>query len=195
MKRTKFATATIVILIIVAVAFFAAYLLRPQYYLVIRHGTTDVELARYQISEEDQFAVGFIHSVNKSPFIDLYEVTDGEIKVDATIYYAFGAGVETNYEPSYTMEVLEDGAMVLGNLDRSLPDGVTYIVGAWSDHTLVIGDLLSDYESAIPYIGNWDYSDDLPLTTQGGLQLYSLSGLDGAKTPLHISCCYLFPWE
>ncbi len=195
MKQTKRATATIVILIIVAVVLFTIYLLRPQYYLIICHGTTDEELARYSISSEANFAVGFIHSVNKSPFIDLYDVTDGEITVDETIYYSFGAGVETNLDPSYTLEILDDGGMLLGNLNRPLPDGVTYIVGAWSDHTLVIGDIVSDYENAIPYIGEWEYSDQLPITTQGGLQLYSLSALAGAKTPLHISCSYLFPWE
>lgn len=148
-------------------------------------------MARYPIDEATHFSVGFIHSVNKSPVIDIYEIQDGEIFIEETIYYGFGAGVETVRNPGETISYLDDGAMLLGNLHRSIPDvGLTYLVGAVSDHTMVLGDITQDYFSVKNYIGL--FTDNPPFLTESGLTVISLSNLFGRSTPVNFNCEYQF---
>ena len=85
------------------------------------------------------FSIGFIHSVNKSPLTDFYELRDGRIFVEKTIYYGFGAGVQTEIEEGQTLEYGEDGSMIVSGFDREIPD-LIYIVGTVSDHILKVNE-------------------------------------------------------
>ena len=161
------------------------------WYLTLRNADTDEVLARYPMSDGEEFSVGFIHSVNKSPFIDTYRVSGGDIMLTESIYYAFGAGVETILDDSYTFEELPDGGMLLGNMQRPMPsNGVVYIVGTYSDHTLILGDLTSDYENARDYIGDFDAA--LPTETPKGLYVESLSALDGRNASIQFTHSFRF---
>ena len=111
--------------------------IRPEGELVLSDGRTGAEYARYPMRDGDTFSVGFIHSVNKSPLTDFYEVRDGSIFVEKTIYYGFGAGVQTEIEEGQTLEYGEDGSMIVSGFDKEIPD-LLYIVGTVSDHTLRI---------------------------------------------------------
>ena len=75
-----------------------AYTLRSGDYLVLRNGDTNAEYARFRVKEGDEFSVTFIHSVNKYPLTDVYEIRDHKIYVIRTIYNNFGAGVQTEIE-------------------------------------------------------------------------------------------------
>ncbi len=173
------------------VAFFT---LRPTDCLTLRNGTTGELIARYPMERNSHFSVGFIHSVNKSPFTDVYDIVDGEIITNETIYYAFGAGVETVLDPSYTLENLPDGAMLLGNLNRHVDQaGVTYSVSVRSDHTLVLGDILSDYESVLPYIGIVQPTAE-PIVINDDLSIVSLTTLAGQHTLVNITYGPTFWW-
>lgn len=168
----------------------AFYILRPGYYLTLRNGTTDEVIARYAVEDGSSFSVGFIHSVNKSPFIDVYHIQEGEIITSDTIYYAFGAGVETVLDDSYTLEILDDGAMLLGNLNRNAgAAGVTYSVSVRSDHTLVLGDILTDYEAVLPYIGVVQDSAE-PIAIGDDLSVVSLTTLAGQHTLVNITYAF-----
>lgn len=90
--------------------------------------------AQYPIEEGATFSVGFIHSVNKSPLIDCYLVQGTDIYVDHTIYYGFGAGVQTELNAGETLTYTDDGAMVIGNIHKKIPQ-LIYCVGVVSDHT------------------------------------------------------------
>ena len=86
-KKAILAAAAITLL---AVA--AAFLVwsRSGWYLTLRD--TNGELyARYPIQNGEWFSVEFIHSVNKSPLTDCYQIQDHQIYVEKTIYYGFGA--------------------------------------------------------------------------------------------------------
>ena len=120
----------------IAAAFLTAAL-RAGDYLVLRNGDTGAVYARYPVSEGDRFSVGFIHSVNKSPLTDVYEIRDHKIYVVETVYYGFGAGVQTELEEGQTLRYGEDGAMIVSGFDREMDD-LRYSVGTVSDHTLVI---------------------------------------------------------
>ena len=85
------------------------------------------------------FSVEFVHSVNKSPVRDIFVLRDGEIYADATIYSAFGAGVQTEIEDGQTLTFNEDGTMTVSGFNLHFPR-VSYIVGTVSDHVLRIND-------------------------------------------------------
>lgn len=133
---TKMKVAAAVLLVMAVAIFFAA---DHGGYLIVSNGDTGTEYARYPIAADGQFSVGFIHSVNKSPVTDVYQIKDGEIYVEKTIYYGFGAGVQTEVEPGQTLTYGGDGSMVVSGFDTKL-DPLLYFVGTVSDHTLTVGD-------------------------------------------------------
>lgn len=89
----------------------------------------------YSLAEGEWFSIGFIHSVNKSPVTDFYRIKDASVFVEKTIYYGFGAGVQTEIEEGETLEYGEDGSMIVSGFNREMPN-LTYFVGTVSDHIL-----------------------------------------------------------
>lgn len=132
-KRVK--TAAAIILIIAAALFVTV--LRPQHYLTLRDRDSGTLIARYPMGEGDRFSIEFKHSVNLSPLIDVYEIEDGNIYVEETIYYHFGAGVQTQLNEGETLTYTEDGAMVVGNIHQQR-NNMLYIVGTVYDHMLTV---------------------------------------------------------
>lgn len=122
---------------VVVIAAILTFALRNGEYLVLRNGDTDEEFARFRVSEGDEFSVTFIHSVNQYPLTDVYQIRDGKIYVIRTIYNNFGAGVQTEIEEGQTLEINENGEMVVSGFDQEMP-WLSYIVGTVSDHTLTI---------------------------------------------------------
>ena len=113
--------------------------LRGGDYLVLRNGDTDEEIARFRVSEGDEFSVTFIHSVNQYPLTDVYQIKNHKIYVVRTIYNNFGAGVQTEIEEGQTLEINENGEMVVSGFNMEMPY-LSYIVGTVSDHVLTIDD-------------------------------------------------------
>lgn len=96
--------------------------------------------ARYKMGEETAFPVTFIHSVNKYPLTDTYEIENKTIYVEETTYCSFGAGVQTELNPGETLDKVyvdrpdyKGWAMVI---ETSIRTNVGYIVGTVSDHVL-----------------------------------------------------------
>jgi len=106
-------------------------------YLLLKDGDTGEILAEYPISDGDEFSVTFIHSVNNSPVTDVYEIRGGKIFVVRTIYYSFGAGVQTEIGEGQVLEYGDNGSMIVSGFARQM-DNLSYIVGTVSDHTLFI---------------------------------------------------------
>ena len=105
--------------------------------LILKNGDTGKTLAVFRIEEGIEFSVTFVHSVNKSPVTDVYEIQSGKIYVVRTIYYSFGAGVQTEIEEGQNLEYGEDGSMIISGFNRPI-DKLSYIVGTVSDHILKI---------------------------------------------------------
>ncbi|MBQ2830277.1 MAG: DUF1850 domain-containing protein [Oscillospiraceae bacterium] len=108
------------------------------YHLVLHDVERGGVFAAYPMEEGDSFSVEFIHSVNKSPVVDVYRIFEGEIFVEETIYYHFGAGVQTELNEGETLTYGEDGSMIVGNIHQNR-EGMVYRVGTVSDHILTIG--------------------------------------------------------
>lgn len=138
-SRKRITAAAAIILIIAAAVLLTS---RTGYYLTLRNRDTGEVYARYRIGEEECFSVTFIHSVNKYPLTDTYEIEDKTIYVEETTYCSFGAGVQTELNPGETLDevwVDRDGyhgrAMVIGNIHQDRTN-VGYIVGTVYDHVL-----------------------------------------------------------
>ncbi len=127
--------AAVGLLIVVAAAAFIHW--GTTEYLVLRNGDTGEIYTRIQVHEGDEFSIGFVHSVNKSPVVDYYQIKEHKIYVEKTIYYGFGAGVQTEVEDGQTLTYGDDGSMIVSGFDKEMED-LTYFVGTVSDHTLTI---------------------------------------------------------
>ena len=135
MKRfIKPLKAAAAIILVIAAAFLA---FSPGRCLTVRDRDTGELYARFPMREGERFSIGFKHSVNLSPVIDVYEVEDGRIYAEETVYYHFGAGVQTELNPGETLTYGEDGSMIVGNIHQDRT-GVCYIVGTIYDHVLTV---------------------------------------------------------
>ncbi len=108
-------------------------------YLTLRNSSDGTLYGRYPVHEGDVFSVGFIHSVNKSPLTDFYEIRSDGIYVVKTVYYGFGAGVQTELNEGERLEYGSDGSMIITGFNKRMDD-LIYFVGTVSDHTLTIND-------------------------------------------------------
>lgn len=133
---SKRAIAAIILLIIAAI-FTLTVVTRRGWYLTVRNGDTKAVYTRMKVAEGDEFSIGFIHSVNKSPLTDVYQIKDHRIYVVRTIYYGFGAGVQTEIEDGQTLTYGDNGEMIVSGFNQEMTH-LSYIVGTVSDHVLTI---------------------------------------------------------
>lgn len=115
----------------------AALFISPHRFLTVRDRDSREVYARYPLSEGGRFSVTFKHSVNLSPVTDVYVIEGGDIYVEETVYYHFGAGVQTQLNEGETLTYGEDGSMIVGNIHQ-LRNNVGYIVGTVYDHVLQV---------------------------------------------------------
>lgn len=99
---------------------------------------TQTSLADYPLPPSGEFSVSFRHSVNQSMVEDFYRVEQGEFLVYQTLYYHFGAGVQTQLEQGQTLTKLPDGGMLLQGLDQVITP-LLYNISPVYDHILNIG--------------------------------------------------------
>ena len=132
-SKTLVKAVAAIILIIAA----TALTLSPGWCLTVRDRDTGHLYARYPMGEGGRFSVQFKHSVNLSPVIDIYEIEERQIYVEETVYYHFGAGVQTELNEGEVLSYGEDGSMIISNIHQNRT-GVSYIVGTVYDHILTV---------------------------------------------------------
>lgn len=89
------------------------------------------------ISNGDVFSVKYIHSVNKSPIEDVFEIEQNDgIKLIKTVFHSFGAGVPCELEPGQILISKED-RMEITNINKHI-DRYLLKVGTVANHTLCI---------------------------------------------------------
>ncbi len=111
--------------------------LQKEMYLIIEDVRNEIMIYRHKVKEGDTFAVAFRHSVNQSMVEDRYRIVDGEIMVYETLYYDFGAGVQTEVGAEETLTMTDDGGMIIGNINKEIPE-LYYNISAVYDHILKI---------------------------------------------------------
>lgn len=135
-KKVK-PTAAAIVLVIIAAAF-ALRLGAYKTILVLSDAGGGEVYAEFDVEDGNEFSISFIHSVNNSPLTDVYQVRGMDIYVVRTIYYAFGAGVQTEIEEDQALEYGENGEMIVSGFDRRM-ERLLYIVSPVSDHVLTVG--------------------------------------------------------
>ena len=133
----KFATVAAAVMIFITAAAFLPGCSSGQLHLVLSNAESGQVYADYPVENGDTFAVEFVHSVNKSPVRDVYEIRDGAIYNIQCIYYGFGAGVEEVLGGGETLSYGENGEMIISNINNRL-DHMVLVVGTISDHTLYL---------------------------------------------------------
>ena len=97
-------------------------------------------IASFPINKNDFFSIGFIHSVNNSPVIEYYNFDKNKnLYVFKTIYYNYGAGVETSIQDNEVLKYGDDGSMIIDNMHRKI-ENLTYYLSSIHDHILKIND-------------------------------------------------------
>lgn len=136
MPGKRLRTGAAILVTITASVFLLFSLSTP--YLILKNGDTAELIRSFPVKEGEEFSVTFIHSVNQTPVTDVYQIKKGKIHVVRTIYYSFGAGVQSEIEEGQSLEYGPDGSMIVSGFNRPL-ESLSYIVGTVSDHTLQIG--------------------------------------------------------
>lgn len=139
-KSVKFAVGIAAVLAIAAILLGFSW--PKEEGLILRDPRTREVYTSFPLEEGGRFSITFIHSVNKTPLTDVYEIRGGDIYVVETKYYSFGAGVQTELEEGQSLSYAEDGAMIISGFDKKMT-GMVYVVGKISDHVLKIGE--ADY--------------------------------------------------
>lgn len=107
---------------------------------IIYNNNLGTTIKEFPINNDGYFSIGFIHSVNKSPVIDYYRFNEkNEIFVYKTVYYNYGAGVETELENDEKLTYGDDGSMIIENINKKI-DPLTYYLSDIYDHKLRIND-------------------------------------------------------
>lgn len=135
----KLATVAAAVMMFITAAAFLPGCSSGERNLVLSDHESGQVYATYSVENGDTFAVEFVHSVNKSPVRDVYEIRDGEIWNTQCIYYGFGAGVEEELEEGETLSYGENGEMIISNIEKKM-DTMVIVVGTISDHTLYLGE-------------------------------------------------------
>ena len=182
-KRAIWAAA--IIAAIIAAALFTTS--QGGWYLIIRDAHSGAEYGRWPVEPGEQIGLGFIHSVNLYPLLDVFTVgEDGILYAETTIYYQFGAGVQTELNPGETFRVGEDGALIVDNIHQPFPE-LSSSAGGFSDRTLLLGEVSQDYPQIKDLIGV--YTGQLE-TQVGNTRVISLSELCGKDSIITLSCEY-----
>lgn len=187
--KNKILKMGLIITAIIVCIIVAVFLIKDKsnLYLVLSNQITGEVYEKYPINNGDSFAVGFIHSVNKNPVIDVYYIENGDIFVEETIYYSFGAGVQTELNENEVLSY-KDGSMIISNIHKSFKDtNLTYLVGSVSDHTLLLNGDIDKYMNEHDNVGVFMEENEID---DGELKVISLSNLCGRLSKVTFSCEY-----
>ncbi|MCI8336745.1 MAG: DUF1850 domain-containing protein [Peptococcaceae bacterium] len=125
-------------MIAVCILLFFVFFIHQDQYLILENGETDEVIYATLAADGFEFAVSFIHSVNKSDVIEGYRIEEGNIFAEWCKYSSFGAGMPTELGDGEIL-TYEDGKMMISHMHRGVPN-LSYIVGTVYDHYLYIGD-------------------------------------------------------
>ena len=107
--------------------------------LVLEDPDEETRYAEYAMAVGECFSVTFVHSVNKSPVTDYFEIREDGIYGVKSVYYGFGAGVQTELSEGQTLTYGEDGSMIISGYEMKM-NQLIYRVGTVSDHILRLED-------------------------------------------------------
>ena len=106
-------------------------------YLTLINERTGRTLYSIEAPNGAEFSVTYIHSVNKSPVTEYYQVVDGQIFLMALSYQSFGAGMPSEQTDGQVLNYA-DGSMLITGYDRHIPR-LCYFISRTEGHTFDFG--------------------------------------------------------
>ena len=131
-KRTFLWIAAAAVVLIIAAAFIS---FKP--YLLLQDTDSGRLYAKWPVNNGSEFSIEFVHSVNQTPVRDIFVVSGNRVIPVETVFYGFGAGMQTGLDEGQTLTYNSDGSMSITGFTQEL-DRLNYIVGTVSDHNMVI---------------------------------------------------------
>ena len=129
-------------LVIAGAVFFAVIIIGLNPVLEIRDSNSGKRYGSWQFEEEKEFSVEFIHSVNKSPVRETFTIEKDMIRLKSLRFYSYGAGIPSYLDEGQTMTRDGDALLITGF--TSSFKKISYIIGPYSDHLLIINnDIIS----------------------------------------------------
>ncbi len=140
-RRISWPVSRLALLIMSIMSILAAILFIPvSRQFVVTDDRTGEILFSTAVEPGDVFGMKYIHSVNKSPIEDVFEILDdNSIMLKKTIFRSFGAGVPYELEEGQLLDVRDD-RIEISNINRQI-DSYLLKVGTIAEHTLCINDL------------------------------------------------------
>ncbi|MCL2046466.1 MAG: DUF1850 domain-containing protein [Oscillospiraceae bacterium] len=129
MKRNKrgLIAASVALIILAASLCFMEYKkYQHVQLLVLTNVSKSMFLIQARAPDGTDFSISYIHSVNKSPITEYYEIIEGEIYLKAIRFESFGAGVETELSDGQNL-IVHDEYMMITGIDRHIPVLFIYI--------------------------------------------------------------------
>jgi hypothetical protein len=126
------------VIIMSIMAMLTAILLVPvSRQFIVEDDLTGEVLYSTAVDPGDVFSIKYIHSVNKSPVEDVFEIQDDNgIMLKKTIFRSFGAGIPYELEDGQIMDVMDD-RIEISNINRRIGKFLLKI-GTIAEHTLCI---------------------------------------------------------
>ena len=92
----------------------------------------------FQVRDGEVFSISYIHSVNLSKVIEIFEIRQGKIVLTALEFETFGAGMPTELEPGQQLTLLPGGKMRIDGFERVLEE-LSFLIGQNTEHALRVG--------------------------------------------------------
>ncbi len=90
-------------------------------YLAVTRFPSGGELARMDLDEETGFSLSFIHSVSKTPVVDIYRIREGNIVQTAERFRAHGAGLPSSADEPGGLVWEKQGDEFILRMERPIP--------------------------------------------------------------------------
>ncbi len=129
--------------------------------LTLKHFQGEQVLFSFYVKEGDEFTVKWIHSVELTPWEEIFRIDDqNEIVLDRTRFQQYGAGVpdECAGELCY-----EDGYIVYRNINQKI-DSLPYGISDFAKHQFVFKDRTVNLYEIVPDGDRiYFYTEKMPL--------------------------------
>jgi hypothetical protein len=106
--------------------------------LVLNYYQEDKPLMVFQIKPKDEFIVKWIHSVELTPWEEIFRIDDNfDIILDRTRFKQFGAGVP---DQAGTKTEIKDGYIIFSGINQKM-DMIPYGISSFAKHIFVFYDI------------------------------------------------------
>lgn len=123
-----------------------AWLLMPVWYVEVWDRDSEETYFAWHVEEGDLVRLSWVHSIEHTPWMEMYRVSDGKLALEGTRIKSFGAGVDQIAPEVAT----EDGWVILRGTGRIFP-ALHFIYSREVDYDLRIEGRKLGLEERVPH--------------------------------------------